>query len=182
VIAEGLIAEIAAQAPPPVATFLLTSLQEATGIIDQQRRCGVNTIQLCDAVSVNCHRELRAKLPGISLVQVIHVTGPESIDEAIAVSTAVDAILLDSGNQKLAVKELGGTGRRHDWQISRAICEAVEAPVFLAGGLNADNVREAIAEVRPFGLDVCSGVRVNGRLDLERLSRFFEAIGQHQFA
>ena len=182
VIGEELIAEIAAEVPPPVATFLLTSKTDADSIVEQQRRCRVNTIQLCDRVTKACHAELRDRLPGISLVQVIHVTGPESVAEAVAVSGHVDALLLDSGNQSLPVKELGGTGRRHDWRISRQIREAVKVPIFLAGGLNAENVAEAIEEVGPFGLDICSGVRIDGRLDDAGLAKFFESIERHQFA
>lgn len=174
VIAEEMIAEIAAFVPPGVATFLLTSKRDADSIVVQQGRCRVNTIQLCDSVEPGCHAKLRAALPGIALVQVIHVTGPESVDEAVSVAASVDAILLDSGNQKLAVKELGGTGRKHDWRISRKIVESVPIPVFLAGGLNPDNVAEAIREVRPYGLDICSGLRTNGQLDEEKVLRFFE--------
>ena len=173
VITEDLITEIARVVPPPVATFLLTCKQDAASIIAQQRRCLVNTIQLCDSVEAHVYDELRRELPGVSLVQVIHVAGLEALDEAASVSSKVDALLLDSGNQKLAVKELGGTGRRHDWGISRAIVETVDVPVFLAGGLNPDNVAEAIATVRPFGLDVCSGVRTDGSLDENKLERFF---------
>jgi phosphoribosylanthranilate isomerase len=119
---------------------------------------------------------LRAALPGVSLVQVIHVDGEEAIARAAAIVPSVDAILLDSGNQKLAVKELGGTGRRHDWSISRRIREEADVPVYLAGGLQAENVAEAIATVGPFALDVCSGVRTEGRLDAARLERFFAAV------
>jgi phosphoribosylanthranilate isomerase len=176
VIAEETITQIAATVPPGVATFLLTSQHDADSIIAQQRRCRTNTIQLCDAVEPGCHEELRAALPGIGLVQVIHVTGPESVAEAIAAAAHVDAILLDSGNQKLAVKELGGTGRKHDWRISRQIVEAAPGPVYLAGGLNPDNVAEAITQVRPFGLDICSGLRTNGQLDEEKVRRFFANI------
>lgn len=172
VIAEETIAEIAATVPPGVATFLLTSKQDATSIITQQRLTRVNTIQLCDRVSAECLHELRAALPGIALVQVIHVTGEESVAEAVAVADKVDALLLDSGNQKLAVKELGGTGRTHDWRLSHAIVEAVKLPVFLAGGLNPDNVAAAIAQVRPYGLDICSGVRTDGKLHQQKLERF----------
>ena len=172
VIAEKTIAEIAATVPPGVATFLLTSRTDALGIIAQQRRMRTNTIQLCDRVSADCLRELRESLPGIALVQVIHVTGEESVIEAVAVANAVDALLLDSGNQKLAVKELGGTGRTHDWKFSRAIVQAVNVPVFLAGGLNPDNVAQAIEQVRPYGLDICSGVRSNGKLHKQRLEEF----------
>lgn len=176
VIAEETITEIAAAVPPGVATFLLTSQRDADSIIAQQRRCRTNTIQLCDSVEPGCYTKLREALPGIALVQVIHVTGPESVDEAVSFAPSVDAILLDSGNQKLAVKELGGTGRKHDWRISRKIVESVSVPVFLAGGLNPDNVAEAIREVRPFGLDICSGLRTNGQLDEEKVRRFFANI------
>lgn len=173
VIAEAAITEIAAAIPPGVATFLLTSKCDAESIIAQQRRTRVNTIQLCDSVESDCHARLREALPGIALVQVIHVAGEASISEALAVANQVDALLLDSGNQKLAVKELGGTGRQHDWRISRSIVESVRIPVYLAGGLNPDNVAAAIHAVRPFGLDICSGLRTNGQLDELKVQRFF---------
>jgi len=172
-IPEELIAKIAATIPPGISSFLLTCLQDAASIIDQQRRLRVNTIQICDRLTEGSYQELRESLPGVSLVQVVHVTGPEAVDEAIAVAPHVDAILLDSGNQSLAVKELGGTGRTHDWTLSRKIREAIDAPLFLAGGLNPANVAAAIREVQPFGIDVCSGLRTNGHLDREKLNQFF---------
>lgn len=176
VIEEELIAEIAARVPPTVATFLLTCRQDADSIVEQQRRCRVNTLQLCDRVGRGVYAKLRASLPGVSIVQVVHVRGEESFDEALSVAPHVDALLLDSGNQGLAVKELGGTGRTHDWRVSRSIVEASPAPVFLAGGLKDENVAEAIEAVRPFGLDVCSGVRTDGKLDAGKLKRFFAHI------
>lgn len=175
-IPEDLIAKIAATIPPGVSSFLLTCFQDAASIIDQQRRLGVNTIQICDRLTDGSYQDLRAALPGIALVQVVHVTGPEAVDEAIAVAPHVDAVLLDSGNQSLAIKELGGTGRTHDWTLSRKIREAIEAPLFLAGGLNSANVAAAIREVQPFGIDVCSGLRTNGALDLQKLTAFFTQI------
>lgn len=172
-IPESLIATIAAVVPPGVATFLLTSREAARDVIDQQRRVRVNTLQLVDRLTDGTHAELRDALPGIKLVQVIHVGGEESLDEALAVAPHVDAVLLDSGNQRLAVKELGGTGRRHDWGISRRIREALDIPVYLAGGLRPDNVREAIDTVGPWALDICTGVRTEGRLDPVKLAAFF---------
>jgi len=176
VISEEQIAEIAATIPPPIASFLLTSQQSVQAIVAQQRSCRTNCIQLCDSVTSGSLHDLKAALPGVSIIQVIHVTGPESVDEAVAVAVSVDAILLDSGNPSLAVKELGGTGRRHDWSLSRKIRERVSVPIFLAGGLKAENVGEAIQAVEPFGLDLCSGVRSEGKLDREKLSRFFAAV------
>lgn len=174
VISEELITDIAAQVPPGVATFLLTSKQDVASIIAQQKRCATNTIQLCDHLLEGSHEDLRAALPGIKIVQVIHVAGEESIAEAERIAPHVDAILLDSGNQTLAVKELGGTGRTHNWRVSRAIRERIVVPMFLAGGLKPENVSEAIAQVAPFGLDICSGVRTNGKLDETKLKAFFE--------
>jgi len=176
VITEDLIAEIAPTVPPPVATFLLTSETEASAIVAQQRRGRVNTIQICDRVSVACLRELREALPGVSLVQVVHVMDDESVAEAVAVADKVDAILLDSGNQNLVVKELGGTGRKHDWRLSRKIVESVPVPVFLAGGLNPENVAEAIQQAGPYSVDICSGVRTAGKLDEQKLLRFIRSV------
>lgn len=176
VIEEDAIARIAAMVPPPIATFLLTSLRDADAIIAQQRRCRTNTLQLCDYVDLSVYARLRAALPGIALVQVVHVTGDESVAQAQAVAPHVDALVLDSGNPSLSVKELGGTGRVHDWTLSRRIRDAVSKPLFLAGGLRSANVRDAIAAVQPFGLDLCSSVRTNDRLDESKLREFFAAI------
>jgi len=154
----------------------LQARSEVADIIEQQRFCRTNTIQICDHLSLGTHRDLRDALRGIGVVQVIHVTGPESVEEAACVAPHVDAILLDSGNQKLAVKELGGTGRTHDWTLSRAIRERIEIPLFLAGGLTPENLGQAIEEVHPFALDVCSGVRTDGKLDATKLKRFFLAV------
>ena len=169
------IAEIAAAVPPPIATFLLTCSQDAEEIVAQQRRCGTSVIQLCDRLERGTYADLRRALPGIRLVQVIHVVDEASVEEARAAAPHVDAILLDSGNQSLAVKELGGTGRVHDWTLSARIREAVGVPLFLAGGLRAENVAVAIGAVKPFALDVCSGVRTNGALDGGKLRAFVEA-------
>lgn len=174
-ISDELIAEIAATVPPAIGTFLLTSLQSVDEIVTQQRFCRTNTIQICDRLLRGTYRDLKDALPGISIVQVIHVTGPESVDEVAALRD-VDAVLLDSGNQKLAVRELGGTGRTHDWALSLAIRERVTVPIFLAGGLRPENVGQAISEVAPYGVDVCSGVRTDGKLDREKLTRFFSAV------
>jgi phosphoribosylanthranilate isomerase len=177
VISDEEVAEVARSLPPGVDSFLLTSSQEVEAIATQQRAAGTHTLQLVDALPEGAHAGLRAALPGVRLVQVIHVTGPASVEEAEAVAPFVDALLLDSGNPALAVKELGGTGRRHDWELSRQIRAAVDVPLFLAGGLRPDNVREAIETVGPFGLDVCSGLRSGDGFDLDpdKLERFMAA-------
>jgi len=175
-ISDELIAAIAATVPPPIATFLLTSLIDADAIIEQQRRCAANTLQLVDAVPIDAYAKLRRALPGIRIVQVIHVLGEQSVREANEVEPHVDAVLLDSGNPHLAAKQLGGTGRVHDWAHSKRIVDGCGKPVFLAGGLRTTNVRDAIDSVQPFGVDLCSSVRTDGRLDEDKLAAFFAAL------
>jgi len=175
-IPEDLIARIASRIPPGVDSFLLTSNQDPIAVIEQHRRMRTTAIQLVDSFPLAGYSKLRVGMPGIRIVQVIHVLDTSSLDEAVSVALHVDALLLDSGDPGAAVKELGGTGRTHNWDISLSIRNAVSVPVYLAGGLKAENVREAIIHVHPFGVDVCSGVRTNRKLDETKLAAFFENI------
>ncbi|HMK27216.1 MAG TPA: phosphoribosylanthranilate isomerase [Chitinophagaceae bacterium] len=175
-IDDDLILTIAKTIHPPVSSFLLTSEQSANGIIDQLNRTHVNTVQIVDELMEGTYRQIRDALPHLRIVQVIHVTGEESIAQALQVNEFVDVILLDSGDPKGKIKTLGGTGNTHNWNISKKIVELVSIPVFLAGGLHSDNVAEAIAAVLPFGVDVCSGVRTDGRLDPIKLNSFMRAV------
>lgn len=176
VISDEEIFEIARNVPPPVATFLLTSETRAADIIEHHGRAQTNTIQIVDALDGRAYHEIRAALPNVKLVQVVHVLDEKSVDEACELAETVDAILLDSGNPNLAVKELGGTGRTHNWDLSRKIVETCGKPVFLAGGIRAENVREAFEKVAPFGFDLCSSVRTQRKLDKGKLEKFFAEI------
>jgi phosphoribosylanthranilate isomerase len=175
-IPDDLIKDIAMKVPPPVATFLLTSETSVSEIIKHHQRTNTNTIQIVDLLSEGTYSQLKIALPSIKIVQVIHVIDEDSVDLAVRISEMVDALLLDSGNPTLKIKELGGTGRVHDWKLSRQIRELSKCPVFLAGGLNLENVRKAVEEVQPFAVDVCSGVRTNGRLDKEKLTSFIKNV------
>ena len=171
-ISDELIRQIAKTIPPPIGTFLLTSETSVKEIIKHHLRTNTNTIQIVDSLSNGTYSQLKTALPGIKIVQVIHVIDEKSVDEAVEISEIVDAILLDSGNPRLKIKELGGTGRVHNWKFSRQIRDQSKCPVFLAGGLNPENVRQAIEEVMPFAVDVCSGVRTDGKLDRRKLELF----------
>lgn len=175
-IDDATIAAIAQSAPPAVGTFLLTSRTDAEAIIDHVRVTHVNTVQIVDAVDPSVYGAVRNALPAVKIVQVIHVEDESALAEAKAVAPYVDALLLDSGRPKAAVRELGGTGRAHDWSVSARIVEQCRRPVFLAGGLNPGNVREALAQVRPFGVDLCSGLRSDGWLDAAKLGTFVAAL------
>ncbi|MCG8359531.1 MAG: phosphoribosylanthranilate isomerase [Kiloniellales bacterium] len=176
VIEEELIARIAARVPAPVDSFLLTCEAEAAAIVAQLRRCGTTTVQLVDAVAPSAYAAIRRALPDRRIVQVVHVEDESALAQSRAAAEQVDALLLDSGRPSLAVKQLGGTGRVHDWSLSRRIVESVSVPVFLAGGIRPDNVGQAIAAVRPYGIDLCSGVRTEGRLDPAKLGALVAAM------
>lgn len=159
------IRRIASKIPPPIATFLLTSEIDGASIVEHHSRTATNTIQIVDTPQDGTHKYLKGRLPNLKRVQVIHVIDEKSIEEAALYFDQADALLLDSGNPNLRVKELGGTGRTHNWTISRKIVEQSPIPVFLAGGLNPINVSEALDTVQPFGLDICNGVCTNSTLD-----------------
>ena len=175
-IPDWLIAEIVKTIQPPIASFLLTSEQSSEEIIYHVKRVDTNTVQIVDELTTGTYSDIRTALPHLKIVQVIHVSGEESIDEAVRISPNVDALLLDSGDPKARVKTLGGTGSVHNWDLSREIVKAVDIPVFLAGGLHANNVRQAIETVRPFAVDICSGVRTEGKLDPGKLEAFIKAV------
>jgi phosphoribosylanthranilate isomerase len=175
-IDDEFISKIVKKVPPAVSTFLLTSETKAKNIIDHYKRVHTSTIQIVDELEERQYQQLKDELPHVKLVQVIHVIDEDSVKEAIEISGYADAILLDSGNPRLSIKELGGTGRVHNWELSKRIREEINIPLFLAGGLNKDNVRAAIDIVQPFGVDLCSGVRTNGQLDEKKLEDFFNAV------
>jgi phosphoribosylanthranilate isomerase len=175
-IADELIADIAKTIPAAIASFLLTSEQSSVKIVEHVQRTGTNTVQIVDELSEGKYHHIRETLPELKIVQVIHVTGEESIEQALQVQEFVDYILLDSGNPKAAIKTLGGTGNTHNWLISRELVKAVNIPVFLAGGLNAGNVQQAIQTVQPYGVDICSGVRTEGKLHKQKLADFISAV------
>ena len=175
-IDDALIATIARSVPPPVATFLLTCRTRAADIVAHVLATGVNTVQLVDEVDDDTFALLRDRAPHVRIVQVLHVQDKSVLADADRLAPNVDAFLLDSGRPNAAIRELGGTGRTHDWTLSARLVAQSPRPVFLAGGINPANVQDAIRAVRPFGIDLCSGVRTNGALDEGKLRALVSAI------
>ena len=176
IITDELIHAIAKTVPPPIQTFLLTSETTTDNIIEHHKKVNTTTIQIVDALSGREYHKIREAIPNVQLVQVIHVLDEGSIKAAIEISEFVDAILLDSGNPNLPTKVLGGTGKTHNWDLSKKIREEISLPVFLAGGINKDNIKKAIEHVQPYGIDLCSSVRANGQLDESKLEALFNTL------
>lgn len=175
-ISDEMILQIGKTIPSHIDSFMLTSETKAKEIIKHHKRTLTNTIQIVDSLTEGTYRDIRIELPQIKIVQVVHVIDESSIEKALRIAELIDVLLLDSGNPNAAVKELGGTGRMHNWKLSKKIVEQSSVPVFLAGRLHAGNVREAIEQVNPYGVDLCSGVRTSGYLDPLKLDAFFEAV------
>lgn len=176
-ISDNLIAQIAPTVPPGISTFLLTKERTPEAIVAHVRKTGVNTVQIVnDDVDRSIYAPIRDALPHIRIVQVLHVKGAKSVDQALTVAPFVDALLLDSGNPSAPIQELGGTGRVHDWAISHQIVKQSSKPVYLAGGITPDNIATAIKVVQPFGIDLCSGVRVDKQLNRDKLLSLVAAL------
>ena len=176
IITDELIHSIAKTVPPPIDSFLLTSETTAEAIIEHHNKVNTTTIQIVDALTDRQYHKIREAIPHVKLVQVIHVIDEKAVQEAIEISEFVDAILLDSGNPNLSTKVLGGTGKTHNWDLSKKIRENISIPTYLAGGINKDNIRKAIDHVQPYGIDLCSSVRTNGQLDERKLEELFKAL------
>lgn len=176
VISEDEIRKIAEAVPNNIETFLLTSKQGSDQIIDQLKRCRTTAVQIVDELIDGNYEDIKDELPHIKIVKVLHIQDESNIKSAIKLSEKVDALLLDSGNKNLIIKQLGGTGRVHNWSISRRIVQNINIPVYLAGGLKSSNVKSAIELVRPYGIDICSGIRENGKLKEEMLTEFFNVV------
>jgi phosphoribosylanthranilate isomerase len=175
-IRDDEIAAIAAGLPPHVLSLLLTAETTASAIADHVQRTGVKGVQIVSHIDPDEQARLARRLPDHERWQVVHVEDETALAMIPAHGPHVTGFLLDSGRP--SQRELGGTGRVHDWAISAAFVAASPVPVFLAGGLNPGNAAEAVARVRPAGLDVCSGLRVDGRLDAGLASAFVAAARQ----
>lgn len=162
--------------PEHIDSFYLTSKTRFESIAQEYQRVNSSHVQLTDHLETETRRQLKSEFPHLKIVQVLHVIDDQAIDRALEYAENSDLLLLDSGSPNKAVKELGGTGRTHNWEISRKIVEAVNIPVFLAGGLNAENVRQAIQKVKPYGIDLCSGVRTEDQLDIDKLEVFMQTV------
>lgn len=176
VISDETIREIARQVPPGVSTFLLTSEISGEAISEHALRTGVDTVQIVTHIDPAQYRMLIANAPSIRRVQVIHVQDENALQLMAMYEPYVHAFLLDSGSPSAPIPLLGGTGRMHDWRISTRFVQQSKKPVYLAGGLSAENVADAISTVRPFGLDICSNLRSQGKLDRDKLRNYIKAV------
>lgn len=159
------------QLPLEVIPVMVTYLNNAEEIVKVASYVIAGAVQLHSNISLPEIGKIRKALPKIKIIKAIHVIDEKVVSEAVKFSDYVDYILLDSK----AKGKIGGTGKTHDWSISRKIILKCKKPVLLAGGLNPENVLDAVRKIKPFGVDVNSGVKAKPRVkDAEKLRKFIE--------
>jgi phosphoribosylanthranilate isomerase len=159
-LGEDAARELARLTPPYVSRVLVTHLESAREILELAAFVGVDTIQVHGLVDLDTVAAVFSGSEGRRVTKAIHVTGPEAIEEAERYLDICDALHLDSRTSD----RLGGTGQLHDWSISRQIVELAEQagkPVVLSGGLKPENLADAISAVRPYAVDVNSGIETS---------------------
>ena len=170
-LTEAKARSIVAGLPPFVASVAITYVGAPREAVELCRYLGVTTLQLHGPFPTTEIPVLRVGLPHLKIIRAVHVTGPEAVAQARALARQVDALILDTYDPDTG--RHGATGKTHDWAISRQIVDEVPVPVILAGGLTPDNVAAAIAAVRPWGVDVHTGIeRPDGSRDLDRIRAF----------
>jgi phosphoribosylanthranilate isomerase len=170
-IDEGTARSIVEKLPPFCSSVLVTHLTDNDKIISLAKFIGTTTIQLHGDSTPEDVMYIRQRLPGVKLIKALHVVDENSIKNGRPYLDVIDAILLDTIN--VSTDQVGGTGLTHDWNLSREIVLMYGVPVILAGGLNPDNVQQAIKAVNPFGVDANSGTKgLDGFKDINRLKAF----------
>lgn len=173
-LTEAKARSIVAALPPFVSCVVITYADNARDAVELCRYVGATALQLHGAFATADLELVRAALPHLKILRAVPINGPESIAKARELAKRVDALILDTYDPESG--RHGATGKVHDWHISRQIVEASRIPVILAGGLTPENVREAIATVQPWAVDVHTGVeRPDGHRDLEKMERFLRA-------
>jgi phosphoribosylanthranilate isomerase len=175
-IPDDQIASIIAAAQPFVATCLLTSEETADAISAHVDSTCPTTVQILPHIDPAESARLATLQPHVRRIQVIHVQGTEALNLIEDYAPYVHGFLLDSGNPISTGHKFGGTGRQHDWDVSAEFVKVSPVPVFLAGGLSPANAADAILRVKPFGIDLCTGVRTDGLLNREKLMSFMLAV------
>jgi phosphoribosylanthranilate isomerase len=166
--------EICRALSPFVTPVLVTHLEDPEAIVNLAELVPCPVLQLHSDLGPATLRELRARLAARKLIGKVSVEGDDAVARASEIEPFVDAILLDTRDR--ATDRVGGTGMVHDWSISARIAAGSRAPIILAGGLTPDNVAQAVRAVKPWGVDVNSGVETaDGRKDGGRIRRFVAA-------
>ena len=171
-ISAAVARDISRTLPPSVEAVLVTHIENIDELERLLQQSGITTVQLHSEIASSSVERLRGRLPDVKIFKSVHVISADSVAYPEAFRKLADGLVLDSIN--VATDQIGGTGKTHDWSISRQIVTRYpEIPIILAGGLNSENVRSAIEYVHPFGVDVNSGTKgSDGFKDARKMREF----------
>lgn len=157
--------------PPLVSSVLVTHINNSEEISHMIKTIGVTTVQLHSDIDIQGIEKIKFNCPNVKIIKLVHVIDEKSMQQVDFFANSSDAILLDTINN--VTDQVGGTGKTHNWEIDRKIVEHTNAKIIIAGGLNPNNIKEAIHKIKPYGVDVNTGVQnKNGLKDYEKLKEF----------
>lgn len=167
--------EMILRLPPFITKVMVTHLHTAKEVVALADQVCPDTVQLHGEIPHNEIRELRRQRPHLRILKSFHIVDEASIEYGVPYVGIVDAFVLDSVNVETG--EIGGTGLTHDWTISRRVVARYPTPVILAGGLTPENVQDAIHAVRPYAVDVNSGLKdAQGFKDHAKIHTFVDSV------
>lgn len=154
----GLLQKTCNRSPLVVGVFLDQLLEE---VVEHASATGIDAIQLHGVETTDFVKDVRRHLPDVWIMKVLHIpTGDQASDYSVlqaqieSYCEVCDALLMDTAVGSAS----GGTGCIFDWEVARRVQEEWGVPVFVAGGLSADNVANLVTSIKPLGVDVASGV------------------------
>jgi phosphoribosylanthranilate isomerase len=160
--------DIVESLPPFVTPVIVMMPSAAEEAIEAARAISPGALQLQGDEPPEMLVKIKRALPGVRLIKAVHVGGGDELVKARLYENVADAILLDTVSP-----ERGGSGQTHDWSVSKKVVASIKKPVVLAGGLTPYNVAGAIKAVRPYAVDVASGVEAEGRIkDMALINTF----------
>jgi phosphoribosylanthranilate isomerase len=165
---------IVCQLPPGLLPVVITYVNRADAACELAVTTSAAAMQFHGGISEEELVLFRRICPNVRTIGRVTVSGEKSIEDSASLTPPLrDAIILDSLDPRSGRK--GATGLTHDWSISAKIVRIASVPVILAGGLNPDNVADAIRKVRPHGVDAHTGLEdENGTRSFDKIKAFAE--------
>ncbi|MHC1631247.1 MAG: phosphoribosylanthranilate isomerase [Methanotrichaceae archaeon] len=155
---------------PFVTSVIVTAPDSVEEAANLARATRADVIQVHDTLGLEDLKELQKRIPQkIVAATAVH---PDAEENLQVLADVADAVLLDTFKKG----KLGGTGEVHDWNVSAGLVRDLNVPVILAGGLDSENVAQAVKRVRPYAVDVSSGVETDGKKDCQKVNTFVKGV------
>lgn len=172
---EDISGEIIRKVGPFITTVGVFVNESVARIKEVVERAGLHVVQLHGSEEPDFVEAVRVELPNTQIIKALKIA---NLDDFVSIGAyAVDAVLLDTFHGELH----GGSGKKFDWDLVLKASMPDNMPFILAGGLKPGNIKDAISKVRPFAVDVSSGVeREPGKKDPKKIKEFIDRIREYE--